>query len=70
MSVYDDIIATLREDPEQGLASPWPDARRFPCTRRLLAMWRWEWERGPGSEAATNARKSLESRLAGLGVEL
>jgi hypothetical protein len=53
-----------------GLATPWPDPRHFPVTRRLLAMWRWEWERGEDSEAARNARKSLENRVAGLGVEV
>lgn len=58
------------EDEVPGLATPWPDARKFAVTRRLLALWRWEWERGEDSEAAKNARKSLENRLAGLGVEL
>lgn len=53
-----------------GLDTPWPDAKKFKVTRRLLALWRWEWERGADSLAAQNARRSLENRLAGLGVEL
>ena len=53
-----------------GLATPWPNPRTFPVTRRLLALWRWEWERGPNSEAAKNARTSLQNRVAGLGVEV
>lgn len=57
-------------DEAPGLGTPWPEHRRFPVTRRLLALWRWEWERGADSQAANNARKSLETRLAGLGVEL
>lgn len=53
-----------------GLATPWPEPRRWPVTRRLLAMWRWEWERGAHSDAAKNARRSLECRVAGLGVDV
>jgi hypothetical protein len=52
-----------------GLASPWPDPRRYPVTRRLLALWRWEAERGPDSEAANNARRSLVNRTAALTEE-
>jgi hypothetical protein len=59
----------VRDKPDiPGLATPWPDARRFPVTRRLLALWRWEWERGPDSEAACNARRSVEERVAPLGI--
>lgn len=58
------------EDEVPGLATPWPNPRKFAVTRRLLALWRWEWERGEDSEAAANARRSIENRLAGLGVEL
>lgn len=61
------------EDPVNevpGLASPWPNPHRYPITRRLLALWRWEWERGENSEAAYNARRSLENRTAGIGVEV
>lgn len=58
------------ENEVPGLATPWPEHRRWSVTRRLLALWRWEWERGEDSEAAKNARKSIENRLAGLGVEL
>lgn len=53
-----------------GLATPWPTVPRWSVTRRLLALWRWEHERGKDSEAARNARKSLETKLAGLGVAL
>lgn len=53
-----------------GLATPWPNPRRWPVTRRLLALWRWEWERGPQSDAAQNARRSVENRVAALGVEV
>ena len=53
-----------------GLATPWPNPRTFPVTRRLLALWRWEWERGPNSEAAKNARTALVNRVAALGVEV
>jgi hypothetical protein len=53
-----------------GLATPWPDPRRWSVTRRLLAMWRWEWERGPDSDAARNARRSVEVRTEVLGVEV
>jgi hypothetical protein len=49
-----------------GCGVPWPDPRRYPVTRRLLALWRWEWERGPDSDAATNARQSLVNRTAGI----
>jgi hypothetical protein len=57
-------------DETPGLASPWPDARRYPVTRRLLALWRWEAARGPDSETARNALRSLSDRVAGLGVTL
>lgn len=53
-----------------GLATPWPDHRRYAITRRLFALWRWEHERGEGSEAARNARTSLINRAAALGVEV
>jgi hypothetical protein len=53
-----------------GLATPWPDPRRYAVTRRLLALWRWEWERGPDSTAARNARASLEARTEALGVDV
>lgn len=53
-----------------GLATPWPDPRRYAVTRRLLAYWRWAWERGEDSEAARNARRSLENRVASLNVEV
>ncbi len=53
-----------------GLHTPWPDHRRWACTRRLLSAWLWAYERGEDSEAARNARKSLDNRLAGLGIEL
>jgi hypothetical protein len=53
-----------------GLATPWPNPKRFPVTRRLLAYWRWEAERGEDSEAARNARTSLVNRTAGIGVEV
>lgn len=49
-----------------GCGVPWPCPRRYRVTRRLLALWRWEWERGPDSEAATNARRSLVNRTAAL----
>lgn len=49
-----------------GCATPWPNPRRYPVVRRLLALWRWEYERGPDSEAARNARRSLVNRTAGL----
>lgn len=49
-----------------GCATPWPDPRRWSVTRRLLALWRWEYERGPDSVAATNARRSLSTRTAGM----
>ena len=54
----------------QGLATPWPDPKRYAVTRRLLAMWRWEAERGEDSEAARNARASLVARVGELGVSL
>lgn len=57
-------------EPVPGLATPWPDPRKFPVTRRLMAYWRWEHERGEGSEAARNARRSVENRAATLGVEV
>lgn len=57
-------------DRVPGLDTPWPDARRWAITRRLLALWRWEHERGPDSDAACNARKSLQNRAAALGVEV
>lgn len=53
-----------------GLATPWPSRNIYPVTRRLLAYWRWAWERGEDSEAARNARHSIEDRVAGLGVEV
>jgi len=53
-----------------GLATPWPDPRKYSVTRRLLALWRWEWERGEDSDAARNARTSLVNRTAGLGVDI
>ncbi len=53
-----------------GLAAPWPDARRYPVTRRLLALWRWDAERGADSEAVRNAAASLSRRTAGLGVDV
>lgn len=49
-----------------GCATPWPHPRRFPTVRRLLALWRWEYERGPDSDAAQNARRSLVNRTAAL----
>ena len=49
-----------------GLATPWPDPRVWSVTRRLLALSRWEIERGPESDAAKNARSSLCERTAGL----
>lgn len=52
----------------QGLDGPWPNPLRFPVTRRLLALWRWEYERGPDSDAAKNARRSVENRTAALGI--
>lgn len=42
-----------------GLATPWPHRVKFANTRRLLAMWRWEWERGQDDSAAVNARASV-----------
>ncbi len=53
-----------------GLATPWPPHRRWPVTRRLLALWRWEAERGEDSDAARNARTSLRNRIAKLGVDI
>lgn len=53
-----------------GLGTPWPNPRKYAVTRRLLALWRWEWERGEHSEAAKNARRSLENRVAALGIEV
>lgn len=53
-----------------GLATPWPDRHKFANTRRLLAAWRWAWERGEDSEAAQNAFKSLREHTAPLGVEI
>lgn len=53
----------------QGLQTPWPDPRVWSVTRRLLASWRWEAERGPDSIAAQNARASVEHRVEGLGVD-
>lgn len=53
-----------------GLAGPWPNPLRYPVTRRLLALWRWEHERGENSEAAHNARKSLLNRTAALPVSV
>lgn len=49
-----------------GCATPWPNPKRYSVTRRLLALWRWEWERGPESDAAVNARRSLVNRTAAL----
>lgn len=49
-----------------GCGVPWPDPRRYPVVRRLLALWRWEYERGPESDAAQNARRSLVNRTAAL----
>lgn len=51
----------------QGLQTPWPSPKAWPVTRRLLAMWRWEHERGPDSEAACNARRSLQERTESIG---
>jgi hypothetical protein len=53
-----------------GLDAPWPNPKRFPVSRRLLAYWRWAEERGEDSDAARNARKSIENRVAALGVEV
>jgi hypothetical protein len=53
-----------------GLATPGPDPKHYPVTRRLLAYGRWEHERGPDSDAARNARMSLINRAAALGVEV
>lgn len=53
-----------------GLDTPWPEPRHWPITRRLLALWRWEAERGEDSLAAHNARRSIENRAAALGVEV
>jgi len=53
-----------------GTSTPWPRVPRWSVTRRLLAAWRWEWERGENSEAARNAWASIERRLAALGVTL
>ncbi len=55
---------------DQGLATPWPNPKRFVVTRRLLAYWRWAGERGEDSPSARNARTSLENRTAALGVEV
>lgn len=57
-------------DALPGLFGPWPDARRFPITRRLFALWRWEHERGVDSDSARNARRSVETRAAALGVDV
>jgi hypothetical protein len=57
-------------DDIPGLAGPWPDHRRWSVTRRLLAHWRWEAERGEDSEAAKNSRKSIEQRTEALGIEV
>lgn len=53
-----------------GLATPWPHRTRFANTRRLLAAWRWQWERGEDSEAAKNAFNSIREHTATLGVEV
>lgn len=57
-------------DEMPGLATPWPDRHKFANTRRLLAAWRWEWERGPDSDAARNAYKSIQEHTAPLTAEL
>jgi hypothetical protein len=49
-----------------GCAVPWPHPKRWSVTRRLLALWRWEHERGPDSDAANNARRSLRDRTSAI----
>ncbi len=53
-----------------GLATPWPEPRRWPMARRLLACWRWESERGEDSDAVKNARASLAERTRSLGISV
>lgn len=52
-----------------GLAGPWPDRRKWPVTRRLLAAWRWEYERGPRDIATRNAYNSVTAH-APLGADV
>jgi hypothetical protein len=46
-----------------GLGTPWPDRRVWSITRRLLALWRWEWEKGEDSTEAANTRASIHETL-------
>lgn len=54
----------------QGLATPWPDKRKWEVTRRLLAAWRWHHEYGPANPATINAYNSVQRRAAEVGADV
>lgn len=58
-----------KEEAVPGLATPWPDKRKWPITRRLLAAWRWEHEKGPHDVATRNAYNSVTCK-APLGADV
>jgi hypothetical protein len=57
--LWDDLQDTLDEGPPL-MATPWPDRRIWPCTRRLFALWRFE--ATDQHEAAAATERSLVER--------